>query len=105
MAKIFVTGADGVERVVEAEEGGSLMEALRDNGFEELTALCGGCCACATCHVYVDPARLDEVGVASGDEDDLLDSSEARRGNSRLGCQIPITADLEGLRVTIAPMD
>ncbi len=105
MAKIFVTGADGVERAIEADDGGNLMEALRDNGFEELAALCGGCCACATCHIYVDPAWLPQVGTPTGDEDDLLDSSDAREANSRLSCQIPVGPEIEGMRVTIAPMD
>ncbi|MBN8845493.1 MAG: 2Fe-2S iron-sulfur cluster binding domain-containing protein [Sphingomonadales bacterium] len=105
MAKIFVTGADGVERAIEAEDGGNLMEALRDNGFEELAALCGGCCACATCHIYVDPDWMAQVGTPTGDEDDLLDSSDARAANSRLSCQIPVGPEIEGMRVTIAPMD
>lgn len=105
MANIYVTGADGAERSIAAEDGSSLMEALRDNGFEELAALCGGCCACATCHVYVSPDWLDRVGTPSGDEDDLLDSSDARQPNSRLSCQIEVSPDIEGMRVTIAPMD
>lgn len=105
MAKIHVTGADGVERTIEAEDGGNLMEALRDNGFEELAALCGGCCACATCHIYVDPEWMAQLGTPTGDEDDLLDSSDARESNSRLSCQIPVGPEIEGMRVTIAPMD
>ncbi len=105
MANIYVTGADGAERSIAAEDGSSLMEALRDNGFEELAALCGGCCACATCHVYVSPDWLDRVGTPSSDEDDLLDSSDARQPNSRLSCQIEVSPDIEGIRVTIAPVD
>lgn len=106
MVKIHVTGANGVERPIEAPEGGSLMEAIRDNDFDELAALCGGSCACATCHVYVDPEWIDRVGgMPSGDEDDLLDSSDVRQPNSRLSCQIALDAGLDGLRVTIAPLD
>jgi 2Fe-2S ferredoxin len=81
------------------------MEAIRDNGFDELLALCGGCCSCATCHVHVDPAFLDRLPVMSADEDDLLESSDHREANSRLSCQLPFTADLDGLRVAIAPED
>lgn len=105
MAKIHVTGADGVEKMLEAENGRSLMEALRDNGFDEVMALCGGECACATCHVYVDPEWLAKVGTPEGDEDDLLDSSDAREANSRLSCQIPVGPEIDGIRVIIAPMD
>ena len=105
MAKVNVTGADGAERTIEAQDGRSLMEALRDNGFDEVMALCGGECACATCHVYVDREWLPKVGTPEGDEDDLLDSSDARKGNSRLSCQIPVGPEIDGICVTIAPMD
>lgn len=95
----------GVESTVEAAEGLTVMEAIRDNGFDELLALCGGCCSCATCHVHVDPAFADRLPRMSEDEDDLLESSDHRDATSRLSCQIPFTADLDGLRVTIAPED
>lgn len=81
------------------------MEALRDAGFDDILALCGGNCSCATCHIYVDPGRLDQLGPMSADEDDLLDSSDHRRPNSRLSCQIPITDALDGLAVTLPPED
>ncbi len=84
------------------------MEAIRNNGFDRPLALCGGCCSCATCHVFVDDewsGVVGVVGVARGDEDDLLDSSDQRRDRSRLSCQIMMTADLDGLRVAIAPED
>ena len=74
-------------------------------GFDELLALCGGCCSCATCHVVVDPAFADKLPKMSEDEDDLLESSDHRAETSRLSCQIPFTADLDGLHVTIAPED
>ena len=67
------------------------MEAIRDNGFDELLALCGGCCSCATCHVHVDPEFFGKLPPISEDEDDLLDSSGDRDEYSRLGCQIPFT--------------
>ena len=82
------------------------MENIRDNGFDELLALCGGCCSCATCHVHVDP---DWFGAgssrASADEDDLLDTSDHKIETSRLSCQIVFRPELDGLRVTIAPED
>lgn len=77
------------------------MEAIRDNGFDEMLALCGGCCSCATCHVYVD--NLELTSTICPDEDDLLDSSDNRTNKSRLSCQIKLTNDLEGLNVQIAP--
>jgi len=80
-------------------------EAIRDNGFDELLALCGGCCSCATCHVHVDPAFKDKLPPMSEDEDDLLESSDHRVETSRLSCQIEFTAELDGLKVKIAPED
>lgn len=86
-------------------EGGNLMEAIRDAGFDELLALCGGCCSCATCHVHVDEEFLDRIPAMSEDENDLLDSSDSRSSTSRLACQIAISKDLAGLSVTIAEED
>lgn len=103
MVQIFITDREGVERLVEAEVGVSLMEAIRDIGFDELEALCGGCCSCATCHVYVDPADAAALPAMGDDENDLLDSGEFRTLASRLSCQIPLTTDVISLRVTIAP--
>ena len=105
MPKITVVGRDGSERAIDAGEGMSVMENIRDNGFDELLALCGGCCSCATCHVYVDPGFADKLPEMSEDEDDLLDSSNHRRENSRLSCQIIVSGDLDGLKVAIAPED
>lgn len=98
-----MTTRDGEEHPVVGTASGSVMEAIRDNGFDELLAMCGGSCSCATCHVYVaadDWERLPPIGP---DENDLLDSSEYRRPTSRLSCQIPFDETLAGLRVTIAP--
>ena len=102
MPKLVVVNRAGVETAVEASAGVSVMEAIRDNGFDELLALCGGCCSCATCHVYVDPAFAGKVNPLSEDEND---STDHRTENSRLGCQIEITGELDGLKVTIAPED
>ncbi len=81
------------------------MEALREAGFDEILALCGGCCSCASCHVYVDPAFLARLPDPSPDEDELLESSSHRRATSRLSCQIPLSDSIDGLAVTIAPED
>lgn len=81
------------------------MEAIRDAGLDELMALCGGCCSCATCHIYVDPDFHDRLPKISEDENDLLDSSDHRAQASRLSCQLQLTADLDGLTVRIAPED
>jgi 2Fe-2S ferredoxin len=81
------------------------MEALRDAGIDELLALCGGCCSCATCHVRVSQPFSDKLPAMSDDENDLLDSSEHRTDRSRLSCQLLVTDALEGLEVEIAPED
>jgi len=105
MPKLIVVDRKGNEKTVDGEAGLSVMEVIRDNGFDELLALCGGSCSCATCHVHVDAAWTAEVGIAGEDEADLLDSSDHRQANSRLSCQIPFTSALDGLKVTIAPED
>ena len=105
MPKLIVTNRDGETSEIEVEEGLTVMEAIRDNGFDELLALCGGCCSCATCHVFVDSTGTGELPAISEDEDDLLESSDHRTPMSRLSCQIPFTAELDGLKVTIAPED
>ena len=105
MPKLTVVNRDGVAADIAAQPGLSVMEIIRDGGFDELLALCGGSCSCATCHVYVDAAWAAATGTASGDEDELLGSSDHRTPASRLSCQIPFTAALDGLKVTIAPED
>ena len=105
MPHLTVVTRDGTTHEMEAEAGFSVMETIRENGIDELLALCGGCCSCATCHVYVDDAFLATMAPVKGDEDDLLDSSEHRQANSRLSCQIVMNAALDGLKVTIAPED
>jgi 2Fe-2S ferredoxin len=103
--QITVVKRDGSEKILDAADGLSLMEALRDDGFDELLALCGGCCSCATCHVKIDDETLSKLAPMSADEDDLLDSSEHRNANSRLSCQIPVTDALAGAVITIAQED
>ena len=102
MAKLVVVTRDGVEHEIEGDTDMSVMEIVRDAGFDELLALCGGCCSCATCHVHIDPAFTDALVAMGEDENDLLDSSNHRDGNSRLSCQLRFTEALDGLRLTIA---
>jgi 2Fe-2S ferredoxin len=105
MPQLIVTTRDGTEHAVEARVGWSVMENIRDNGFDELLALCGGCCSCATCHVHVDAEWIGRLKPVKADEDDLLDTSDHRVETSRLSCQILFAPELDGLRVTIAPED
>lgn len=105
MTTITVVARDGSEKQVEAADGLSLMEVIRDEGFDELLALCGGCCSCATCHVHIDPAFFAQLPAMTEDENDLLDSSDHRNEFSRLSCQVEVTAALDGLKVQIAPED
>lgn len=105
MLKLIVVDRSGGEREVEATPGLSVMENIRDAGFDELLAMCGGCCSCATCHVIVDEAWSSKVGPAGEEEDGLLEGSIHRTATSRLSCQIEMSEQLAGLRVTIAPED
>jgi 2Fe-2S ferredoxin len=105
MPSLRITTRSGDESVVPAGVGMSVMEIIRDAGFYELVARCGGSMSCATCHVYVDPVGGLQLPPMSEDEDDLLDGSDHRTPESRLSCQIPFAEALDGLHVTIAPAD
>jgi 2Fe-2S ferredoxin len=105
MPNLTVIDRTGAERAVAGEPGLSVMEIIRGNGFDELLALCGGCCSCATCHVYVDVSFYKALPAMTDDEDDLLSSSDHREVNSRLACQIVFGQELDGLIVKIAPDD
>ncbi len=102
--KIFAIARDGAKHSLEVEQG-TVMEALRDGGLE-VEAVCGGCCSCATCHVYVHEDWLAQVGERGEVESELLSLSEAfDPDRSRLSCQIDCSAALDGLCVTVAPED
>lgn len=105
MASLIVIDRSGQSSTVSGTVGSSVMEVIRDNGFDDLQALCGGCCSCATCHVHVDPSWLEKLPAVSADEADLLDSSSHRNETSRLSCQLVFTAELDGMTVTIAQED
>ena len=100
--KIFVTDPDGVEHELEAIEGWRVMEIIRDYGLP-IKAECGGACACATCHVYVDPAWMNKIPAMRDDEEEKLDDAFDVQDNSRLSCQIIMDESLDGLKVTIVP--
>jgi ferredoxin, 2Fe-2S len=101
MIKVRFIDVDGTEQAVEGEPGMSVMEVAKDNGIEGVEADCGGACACATCHVYVDAGWAEIVGPAVGDEADMLEFAVDPEPNSRLSCQIRLTAALDGLTVRI----
>ena len=99
MAKIQFIDFGGTARTVEAEPGSTVMEAAIKNGIPGIEAECGGACACATCHVYIEPDWQDKVGAPLSMEEDMLDFAYDVRPNSRLACQITVTPELDGLSV------
>ena len=101
MATITFIQNDGTERVVEAEPGMTVMEAAVKNGVSGIAAECGGACACATCHVYVEEAWREPTGTPEQMEEDMLDFAFDVRPSSRLSCQIKVTEALDGLVVRI----
>ena len=105
MTTLFIVDRSGVSHEIDAVDGLSFMEVIRDNGFDELLALCGGCCSCATCHVYTDAEYSHALSPVSDDENDLLDSSDHRNESSRLSCQLVVNKSCDGMRVVIAPED
>lgn len=99
MPKVTFIDKDGASRAIEAPLGWTVMEAAVKNDVPGIEAECGGACACATCHVYVDDAWMDAVGGSQPMEQDMLDFASDLRPTSRLSCQIKITAELDGLIV------
>ena len=100
MPKITFVEHDGKEVTVDAEVGMTVMEAAIKESVPGIEAECGGACACATCHVYVDEAWREATGEPSEMEEDMLDFAFNIQPNSRLSCQIKVTDTLDGLRVT-----
>lgn len=100
--KITVTDQQGKTHELEALDGWRVMEVIRDWGLD-IKAECGGSCACATCHVYVDPAWVDKLVPATDEEIERLDDAFDVQSNSRLSCQILMREDFDGLKVTLAP--
>jgi 2Fe-2S ferredoxin len=100
--RLNVVDRGGGEHEVETPAEGSLMEALRELDYG-VTAICGGMCSCATCHVFIAPEWADKLQERQSDEGDLLTELQFRQDTSRLSCQIPLTQQLDGLCVTLAP--
>ena len=102
MGTLIVKNRAGDQLSIKAEGSRSLMEIMREGGVEEILALCGGTCSCATCHVIVDPEFMDRLEPMSANEDEMLDSCEHRTPTSRLSCQIPYREELDGMGLAIA---
>jgi len=101
MVKLTFVQPDGASRTVDAEPGVTVMEAAKLNDIPGIEAECGGACACATCHVYVDPEWVEKTGKPEAIEEDMLDFAFDVRKESRLSCQIKVTSDLDGLTVRV----
>jgi 2Fe-2S ferredoxin len=99
---ISVKDLDGLVHEVQAREGDSLMEALREYEWG-VPAICGGLCSCGTCHVYLDEEWLDRFAQPDPDEQDLLEVFDSTQENSRLSCQLQLQREHEGLKLSIAP--
>lgn len=100
--RVKVVDRNGGEHDVETAPQGSLMETLRELDYG-VTAICGGMCSCATCHVYIAPDWVAKLPARQSDEGDLLSELQFRQETSRLSCQIQLSPALDGLRVTLAP--
>ena len=101
MITISVKDLDGQVHKIQAREGDSLMEALREHEWG-VAAICGGLCSCGTCHVYLDKEWLDKFQNADADEQDLLEAFDSIKSNSRLSCQLPLRLSHEALSLSIA---
>jgi ferredoxin, 2Fe-2S len=103
MARMLVTDRDGILHEVEGQLGVKLMETLREYEYG-VTAICGGLCSCATCHIFVDPAWMSRLPPPQGDEKELLvELQNYDPERSRLSCQVDFTEALDGLPLTVAP--
>ena len=100
--KIKVTDREGKRHELEGDSNSTLMEILRDAGLD-IEAACGGCCACATCHVYINDQWLEKISPKDDDEESMLDQAFDVRNSSRLSCQINLSEDLDGIELELAP--
>ena len=100
--KISVTDREGNRRILEGDSNSTLMEIIRAEGVD-IEAACGGCCACATCHVYIDEKWVNKLNPIDDDEESMLDQAFDVKKNSRLSCQINLNDDLDGLKLELAP--
>ena len=102
MGTLKVKDRDGLIHELDAQIGSTIMEIIRDAGLD-IEAACGGCCACATCHVYVTNEKIQKLKLIDDDEESMLDQAFSVLDNSRLGCQIEYSDDLDGMELTLAP--
>ena len=100
--KILVTDREGNNHILKGDNNSTLMEIIRDEGVD-IEAACGGCCACATCHVYIDEKWVNKLNPIDDDEESMLDQAFDVKNTSRLSCQINLTDDLDGLMLELAP--
>lgn len=100
MPRLIFVDHEGTERTIEAVNGETVMETAIKHAVPGIDADCGGACACATCHVYVEQDFLDKVGQPGEMEQSMLDFAENVQPNSRLSCQISVHEELDGLKVT-----
>jgi len=100
--KIIAKDREGKPTAIEGRAGWTIMELLRDAGLP-ITAECGGACACATCHIYVEDGWFEKLPPRSAAETDMLDMALAVQPNSRLSCQLTCSEELDGITVTLAP--
>jgi len=100
--KITVTDRDGNKQILQGDDNSTLMEIIRDEGID-IEAACGGCCSCATCHVYIDNKWLDKLEPRDDEEESMLDQAFNVKENSRLSCQINLSDELDGLELVLAP--
>ncbi|MBX2847644.1 MAG: 2Fe-2S iron-sulfur cluster binding domain-containing protein [Acidiferrobacterales bacterium] len=106
MPNISITDTQGQTRIVDVQSGLSLMETLRDLGYEEILAMCGGCCSCATCHVYIDDSKCETLTPMEEDEQMIVEMTDNYNSeSSRLSCQIELGDGHKGLQVTIVETD
>jgi ferredoxin, 2Fe-2S len=101
MPRIVFIERGGGRRELDAPLGITLMEVARQHGVQGIVAQCGGACACSTCHVYIDPSWLSKLEPRDEMEEGMVENAWEPRPNSRLSCQIHITPDLDGLKVTV----
>ena len=100
--KILVTDREGNNHILKGDNNSTLMEIIRDEGVD-IEAACGGCCACATCHVYIDEKWVNKLSPVDDDEESMLDQAFDVKKNSRLSCQINLNDNLDGLELELAP--
>lgn len=105
MPKIIYITPDGERHDVDVQTGYTVMEGAINNDITGIVAECGGACACATCHSYIDTAWLDKMPPIDDMEDSMLDAAYERKANSRLTCQIEVTEALDGLIIHVADND